>query len=26
MGIIGLGAIGSRIAELGKQMGMKVIY
>lgn len=26
MGIIGLGSIGSRIAELGKQMGMNVIY
>lgn len=26
MGIIGLGRIGSRIAELGKQLGMKVIY
>jgi len=26
MGIIGLGFIGSRIAELGKQMGMNVIY
>lgn len=26
LGIIGLGRIGSRIAELGKQMGMKVIY
>ncbi len=26
MGIIGLGRIGSRIAELGKRMGMNVIY
>ncbi|MFZ2664054.1 MAG: 2-hydroxyacid dehydrogenase [Patescibacteria group bacterium] len=26
MGIVGLGAIGSRIAELGKQMGMNVVY
>lgn len=26
MGIIGLGRIGSRIAELGKQLGMKVVY
>lgn len=26
MGILGLGSIGSRIAELGKSMGMKVIY
>ena len=26
MGIIGLGAIGSRIAELGQAMGMKVTY
>lgn len=26
MGIIGLGFIGFRIAELGKQMGMNVIY
>lgn len=26
MGIVGLGAIGTRIAELGKNMGMKVIY
>lgn len=26
MGVIGLGAIGSRIAEIGQSMGMKVIY
>lgn len=26
MGIIGLGRIGSRIAELGKQLGMNVVY
>lgn len=26
MGIVGLGTIGNRIAELGKSMGMKVIY
>jgi lactate dehydrogenase-like 2-hydroxyacid dehydrogenase len=26
MGIVGLGRIGSRIAELGKRMGMNVIY
>ncbi len=26
MGIVGLGRIGSRIAELGEQLGMKVIY
>ncbi|NMC35556.1 hypothetical protein GYA49_00775 [Candidatus Beckwithbacteria bacterium] len=26
MGVIGLGSIGARIAELGQQMGMKVIY
>lgn len=26
MGVVGLGAIGSRIAEIGQSMGMKVIY